>query len=836
MAINEIVSVAIPAAALLLNLFLLLVCISARKNMLIYAFMMLMISYSLWTGGSAAMRALLYPGPVFWYHVSLVGIFTTPFNLYYFTYHYTNAKGRFTKTVLGIAWLILTIMCLFDVFLESPQISVSDGKMSFTYTVTYWVILPFFLGAYTLYLCGRLAYQGIKHNGIPATTMRPLVIGALLMFIALLSTALPGAGSFPADPLACGINAVFLFYALYRKRLITFRMVTGRAPLYLAAAVLTTVSLAMLYPTIDQAYQRFFPQYVGYQTIVISTLVSLLTVLVYNVIRKLLNMLFAKGINARDDELLRFSQDINNTLDSTQIFKTFSDFIERNIVCDTVYICTQNESGHFVAKVNTRLTMADELVIKKDSPLVVWLEEHNTAIHFRDFSRTQYYRSMWDEEKQLYESLNIRLVLPVTEGGRLIAVTLFADDNYTVCSSGDIVFLESAAAVMSIAAKNAMLYTAMQNEAHNDELTGLYNRRHFMESGSLSFSKSIKSSFTVAMVSLDDFRLFNELYGSYQGDRLLQDFSKMLLAVSGNQGIVGRYSGKEFILAFPFKEAKAVVDLIASLREQLKEYLHKNKEEGHRFLTFSAGICSYPNSATSFEEAVSFANIAVYAAKKNGKNRTQLYEKGQELTNVTQDTLDNGEQYMQTIYALTAAVDAKDHYTFNHSEMVSTYAAQLAAEIGLDKEHVEIVRQAGLLHDIGKIAIPESILDKPGPLTEDEFRIMKQHVEASITMIKYLPSLDYVTPVVIGHHERWDGRGYPRGLAGDQIPVGARCLAVADAFDAMTTTRSYKAAKTVEEALDEIRQNLGTQFDPKIGLAFIKLVEEGRLEQKHRNN
>jgi diguanylate cyclase (GGDEF)-like protein/putative nucleotidyltransferase with HDIG domain len=381
-----------------------------------------------------------------------------------------------------------------------------------------------------------------------------------------------------------------------------------------------------------------------------------------------------------------------------------------------------------------------------------------------------------------------------------------------------------------------MLYTAMQNEAHNDELTGLYNRRHFMESGSLSFSKSIKSSFTVAMVSLDDFRLFNELYGSYQGDRLLQDFSKMLLAVSGNQGIVGRYSGKEFILAFPFKEAKAVVDLIASLREQLKEYLHKNKEEGHRFLTFSAGICSYPNSATSFEEAVSFANIAVYAAKKNGKNRTQLYEKGQELTNVTQDTLDNGEQYMQTIYALTAAVDAKDHYTFNHSEMVSTYAAQLAVEIGLDKEHVEIVRQAGLLHDIGKIAIPESILDKPGPLTEDEFRIMKQHVEASITMIKYLPSLDYLTPVVIGHHERWDGRGYPRGLAGDQIPVGARCLAVADAFDAMTTTRSYKAAKTVEEALDEIRQNLGTQFDPKIGLAFIKLVEEGRLEQKHRNN
>jgi diguanylate cyclase (GGDEF)-like protein/putative nucleotidyltransferase with HDIG domain len=688
-----------------------------------------------------------------------------------------------------------------------------------------------------LFLCGRLVYQGVKHNGIPATTMRPLVIGAFIMFIGLLSTALPGAGSFPVDPLACGINAVFLFYALYKKRLITFRMVTGRAPLYLAAALLTTVFLVILYPAIDLAYQRYFPEYVGQQTIVISTLVSVLTVLLYNLIRKLLNALFAKGINARDDELLRFSQDINNTLDSSQILKTFSDFIERNIDCDTVYICTQNESGDFVAKVNTRLTMAEELVIKRDSPLVVWLEEHNSAIHFRDFSRTQNYRSMWDEEKQLYDSLDIRLVLPVTEGGRLIAVTLFADaDNHTICSAGDIVFLESAAAVMSIATKNAMLYAAMQDEAHNDGLTGLYNRRYFMEIGNEAFSKCVKGSFTVAILSLDDFRLFNELYGTHQGDRLLQDFSKMLLVVSGNQGIVSRYSGKEFILAFPFKEAKAVLDLVASLRAQLREYLQKNKGEGQRFLTFSAGIASYPSSATSFEEVVSFAGIAMYAAKKNGKNKTKLYEKGQDSISVTQDALDSGGQYMQTIYALAAAVDAKDHYTFNHSEQVSSYSAQLAVEIGLDNEHVEIVRQAGLLHDIGKISIPESILDKPGPLTEEEFMIMKQHVEASIAMIKYLPSLDYVTPSVIGHHERWDGKGYPRGLAGDQIPIGARCLAVVDAFDAMTTERPYKPAKTLEEALDEIRQNLGTQFDPKIGLAFVKMVEEGRLEQKHRNS
>ncbi len=183
-----------------------------------------------------------------------------------------------------------------------------------------------------------------------------------------------------------------------------------------------------------------------------------------------------------------------------------------------------------------------------------------------------------------------------------------------------------------------------------------------------------------------------------------------------------------------------------------------------------------------------------------------------------------------TIYALTAAIDAKDHYTFNHSQNVSEYAAALAAAIPLDSEHVEIVRQAGLLHDIGKIGIPESILSKTSRLTDDEMEIMRSHPEGAIAMIRHLPSMNYVIPSVIGHHERWDGHGYPRQLAGEMIPVGARCLCLADSFDAMTSRRSYKEALSVEQALAEIRRNLGTQFDPQLGLLFIRLVEEGTIK------
>ena len=140
------------------------------------------------------------------------------------------------------------------------------------------------------------------------------------------------------------------------------------------------------------------------------------------------------------------------------------------------------------------------------------------------------------------------------------------------------------------------------------------------------------------------------------------------------------------------------------------------------------------------------------------------------------------QEYESTIYALTAAIDAKDHYTFSHSNNVAYYAMELAKALGMNQDVVEIIRQSALLHDVGKIGIPENILNKKGRLTEEEYEVVKGHVEASIGIIRHLPSLDYVIPAVIGHHERYDGRGYPRKIAGEDIPATARILCIADSL------------------------------------------------------
>ena len=172
--------------------------------------------------------------------------------------------------------------------------------------------------------------------------------------------------------------------------------------------------------------------------------------------------------------------------------------------------------------------------------------------------------------------------------------------------------------------------------------------------------------------------------------------------------------------------------------------------------------------------------------------------------------------------SLVNTIDHKDQYTKRHSEDVTTYALQLVAALGLSSETVNAVRVAGLLHDIGKIGVPDSILRKPGKLTPEEYEIMKGHVTLSSLIIHGLPHLNDILDAVAHHHERWDGKGYPKGLSGTDIPLLGRVMAVADAFSAMTLDRPYRAGLTVDEALCEIERGAGTQFDPDLAHLFAK--------------
>jgi putative nucleotidyltransferase with HDIG domain len=197
------------------------------------------------------------------------------------------------------------------------------------------------------------------------------------------------------------------------------------------------------------------------------------------------------------------------------------------------------------------------------------------------------------------------------------------------------------------------------------------------------------------------------------------------------------------------------------------------------------------------------------------------------------DLLSNNEYYSElvsSLYSLAAAIDVKDHYTFYHSCNVAAYAAAIGKAYGLDYFHCDTIYQAGLIHDIGKIGISEAILNKPGALTDDEYEIIKHHVDNSVEIVKYSPVLKRLIPIIYSHHERWDGGGYPRGLESKKIPIESRCLSVADAFDSMVTDRPYRPAMTVEQTLKILEKEKWKQLDGDLVDIFIEMVQKKRVK------
>jgi len=372
-------------------------------------------------------------------------------------------------------------------------------------------------------------------------------------------------------------------------------------------------------------------------------------------------------------------------------------------------------------------------------------------------------------------------------------------------------------------------------EARTDELTGLLNRKYFYVTIQDEYEKHKDHSLALVILNIDDFKLYNQLYGNKEGDIVLQRVAQIIRATVGSNGYVARYGGKEFAVILPMYDILAAKTLAENIRKQILNMNKRGKDYTLKVLTVSGGICAIPHSASTVKQLIDNADMAVYHAKRRGKNLILAYsvekkELSRQMELVEEENkADIYAEYAPTIYALTAAIDAKDHYTFNHSKRVAYYATKLAYAYGMDEDYVRIIKEAALLHDIGKIGIPEQILNKAGRLSEEEYEAMKSHVENSIGIIKHLPSLDYVIPAVIGHHERYDGRGYPRRISKEDIPISARMLCIADSFDAMTTQRSYKEPVPVEEALQKLETGAGRQFDPVLVPIFIHMVRNGLI-------
>ncbi len=365
--------------------------------------------------------------------------------------------------------------------------------------------------------------------------------------------------------------------------------------------------------------------------------------------------------------------------------------------------------------------------------------------------------------------------------------------------SGEVVALEGI--VMDISElkerENRILYMS-----NHDEMTGLYNRR-FFEEEKRRLDRADALPLSMIIGDINGVRLINDAFGHEVGDQLIQEAAKIIARCARGLDIVARTGGGEFSLLLPHTDRETVEGIVLQIERACREshpaFLGKDNH-----LSLAIGYGTKEDKSLSIKDAEREAEEYLYKRKM----------------------LERKSFHSSVISSILATMAAKSNETEEHTERLAELSSMLGRKLGLSEKQIDELKTFAILHDIGKIGIDDRILNKPGKLTEEEWTIMKKHPDIGYRIAMSSAELESVAEYVVSHHEHWDGNGYPRRLKGEAIPLFSRILSVVDAYDAMTADRVYRKAMPIQAALEEIRRNAGTQFDPKIAHIFIDSIEK----------
>lgn len=468
--------------------------------------------------------------------------------------------------------------------------------------------------------------------------------------------------------------------------------------------------------------------------------------------------------------------------------------------------------------------------------------------------------------------------LPVFYAEQLHAV-LYVESSVAVeFSEEEVLLLRTLADLIAGALHNSLSFQKAQEQAITDGLTGVKTHRFFMEALSAEWKRSTRAgrAFALVVMDLDRFKFVNDFYGHLEGDLVLQRVGHILEANCRRSDVVARYGGDEFVILMP----ETNMEHARQLASKLRGWVAADPLLREKNISASFGIACYPLHGSSPQELIQVADASMYLSKHQGGNAVstadhfdpneakkwkrdvleaylgvtlkrlfatgpeafeEIYQRLTQFTESLAATDTSGEKaaaepkegpqslpqsVLDTVTSLAFAIDGKDHYTQGHSQKVSAYSALIAEALGLTVAEAEEVRLGGVLHDIGKVAIPEAILNKSGPLNPEEWETMKSHVIYGAKILDPLPPLARIREMVLHHHEYFDGSGYPDALSGEKIPLGARIIAVADAYDTITSDRTYKKGRSSADALAELERCANAQFDAKIVEIFVHTMRQ----------
>ena len=535
-------------------------------------------------------------------------------------------------------------------------------------------------------------------------------------------------------------------------------------------------------------------------------------------------------LREQDEEITlvnRLTVIITSSVSIQMIFEGFAQELKKVVSIDWASIALVDGDELYFMALSSTIGSAwqEEERIPLKGTATEWTCQEKISFYEPDLKR---HKQFWTGEYHLQQGCRSIVYLPLIIIDRSIGSLMLASRKTNAYSRSQIKLLEKVALQVAAPIENAQLYARVEQRARIDELTRLFNRRHFEERLKEEVSRHSRygDEFSMILLDLDNFKSYNDTNGHPAGDVLLRQTGKIIKSSIRDADQAFRYGGDEFTVILP----QTTRDDAYVVAERVREQIAMEMEKKAIAVTCSIGLASYPSDGVIPGELVTVADTALYYAKRTGGNRVYLPSK------ILSEPRDDGginarHNGLSAVYALASAVETRDPYVYGHSRKVNTYAVALAEAIGLLPDEISKVSTAALLHDIGKIGISDKVLNKKGKLNEEDWEAIKAHPRLGANIVANVPSLVPCISSILYHHERWDGGGYPEGLKGEEIPIEARILAIADSFEAMTSARPYRPALSLEEVVKELRQNTGTQFDPKLVEVFISIIEVGLPER-----
>ena len=665
-----------------------------------------------------------------------------------------------------------------------------------------------------------LGYRKTK-NPIQKNRIRYLIIGLGIILATALVNFTP-LGKYPIDIAANSITALLIAYAILKHQLLDISLVIRKGLLY----SIPTTLIGASYFLIISLSLKIFQAYSGIELFMLSMIVAILTAIIAQPLRDKaqawVDKLFFREKYNSGLMLQRVSRTASKYLDANLLANMILDEIESTLhIKSLAFFLKQKRSNDFVLIAQKGLDSGLNIHLKSDHPLIFMLSSHENVLTRADLDIMPQFKSLWSYERYALDQIEAEMFIPLKSQDNLMGILTvgqkLSEENY---SRDDQLTLTTLANQTAVAIENARLYSLEQNR--RKELDAL-------------------NKFTRQLIATDDPEYVLNQVVKHALEIVHVTFARIFV-VNEEKAITCKAGYPVDNLEFNLNIGKPVQDCVQFFYKQaLKEnkpIIINRDDSGISFQQQDALLLNHVSSICLCPLRVGDEDIGILElAERRNTNRESLDTRKVRVIETIADQAASAlhrvnlheqleESFVQTVLALANALDARDHYTNDHGEKLTKIAKQVAIELKCPEKEIYAIHWAMQLHDIGKIGIPDNILRKPGPLTLDEWELMKRHPEIGAKIVEPVKIMQNVAPLIRYHHEKYDGSGYPDGLKNEEIPVGARILSLVDAYGAITDERVYQKARSHDEAMHELNRCTGSQFDPLVMHAFTKVIEE----------